>query len=246
MDNMRLYDKWASPPDNALRSIRGGRLKGKTDINPMWRIEALTKEFGPAGVGWGTTGERYETYVNPVTNEVAIFCHLYLWYIDPDTGKKSEPVYGIGGNMLVSSELGYDESGNRCKVLYTNDEAYKMARTDAISVACKELGVAANVYWDKRDGSKYKDYKQAETTPPTGVTPIPEQPSNVAVVTKTFLPAVAITNMIHELGITMQEFSGKRDYLVSKGLLRDIASKDMTEDDVKQMKEVFERVYSET
>ena len=33
-------------------------------------------------------------------------------------------------------------------VSYThlNDEAYKMALTDAISVACKQLGVGADVY----------------------------------------------------------------------------------------------------
>ncbi|WP_254555280.1 hypothetical protein, partial [Salmonella enterica] len=29
-----------------------GRLKGMTDINPMWRIKALTEQFGPCGIGW--------------------------------------------------------------------------------------------------------------------------------------------------------------------------------------------------
>ena len=33
--------------------------------------------------------------------------------------------------------------------LYTNDECFKMALTDAISVACKSLGVGADVYFEK-------------------------------------------------------------------------------------------------
>ena len=38
--------------------------------------------------------------------------------------------------------------------MYTSDECFKMALTDAISVACKALGVGADVYWDK-DKTKY-------------------------------------------------------------------------------------------
>ena len=38
--------------------------------------------------------------------------------------------------------------------LYTSDECFKMALTDAISVACKALGFAADIYWEA-DASKY-------------------------------------------------------------------------------------------
>ena len=37
-----------------------------------------------------------------------------------------------------------------------NDEALKMATTDALSVAMKQLGVAADVYMNNMDGSKYQ------------------------------------------------------------------------------------------
>ena len=37
-----------------------------------------------------------------------------------------------------------------------NDECFKMALTDAISVSCKALGVGADVYWNK-DRTKYDD-----------------------------------------------------------------------------------------
>ena len=49
------------------------------------------------------------------------------------------------GSRLVSKE----NSG-----LYTDDECYKKAYTDAISVACKSLGIGADVYWEK-DSTKY-------------------------------------------------------------------------------------------
>lgn len=47
--------------------------------------------------------------------------------------------------MLVAAET---------KGLYTNDEAFKMAYTDAVSVACKQLGIGADVYWSRGE-TKY-------------------------------------------------------------------------------------------
>ena len=46
------YEKMASPPSDALKKIDYGALKGKSDINPQWRYEALTQEFGLCGQGW--------------------------------------------------------------------------------------------------------------------------------------------------------------------------------------------------
>jgi hypothetical protein len=36
----------------AKKEIGGGRLRGMTDINPMWRIKTLTEHFGVCGFGW--------------------------------------------------------------------------------------------------------------------------------------------------------------------------------------------------
>ena len=44
---------------------------------------------------------------------------------------------------------------NKKNGLYTSDEVVKMAYTDAISVACKQLGFGADIYWNKTD-SKYQ------------------------------------------------------------------------------------------
>ena len=50
MDNMTLYQLLRKVPDEAKKPIQAGRLKGMTDINPMWRIKKLTETFGPCGI----------------------------------------------------------------------------------------------------------------------------------------------------------------------------------------------------
>jgi hypothetical protein len=50
--NMEIYDTVRRPPPSALKTITDGRMKGKSDINPQWRIETLTRVFGPCGRGW--------------------------------------------------------------------------------------------------------------------------------------------------------------------------------------------------
>ena len=157
MDNLELYNTLRSVPDNAKRPIMAGRLKGKTDINPMWRIKALTERFGPCGQGWGYIIDRLWTE-GGANGERTANAQISLWYRLPD-GSKSEPVPGIGGNMLVAKE----KNG-----LYTSDECYKMALTDAISVSAKALGVGADVYWDA-DRTKYTAVSQPQQQNQTNV-----------------------------------------------------------------------------
>ena len=52
MDNMVYYNQLCDTPKEARKTIEAGNLKGKTDINPMWRIKRLTEVFGPQGEGW--------------------------------------------------------------------------------------------------------------------------------------------------------------------------------------------------
>lgn len=163
MGNLDIYNALRTPPDGAKKEIRGGRLKGMTDINPMWRIKALTEQFGPCGIGWKY--EITQKEIAPGANdEMAAFVDINL-YIKAN-GAWSDPIPGTGGAAFVSRE----KSG-----LYTSDECFKMALTDAISVACKALGAAADVYWDK-DRTKYDkpevEDKPGIRTPPDGDTPV--------------------------------------------------------------------------
>jgi hypothetical protein len=154
MNNLELYDKFRKVPETAKKNISGGRLKGMTDINPMWRIKTLTEEFGICGFGWyyEITDKWIETSM--AKDEITANVKINL-YVKRDN-EWSKPIVGIGGSMLVANE----RNG-----LYVNDECYKMALTDAISVACKSLGIGADVYWNK-DNTKYNDYKKDQEVAP--------------------------------------------------------------------------------
>ena len=142
MNKLELYDKIKSVPKEAQKEILGGRLKGKTDINPMWRIKTLTEQFGIAGFGWKTEIKR-QWLEKTENGETAAFVEIDLFI--KHNGEWSDAIVGIGGSMFVENQ----KAG-----LYTNDECFKMAYTDAISVACKAIGMGAEIYWDK-DKTKY-------------------------------------------------------------------------------------------
>ena len=135
MDNLELYKKIEDVPAEAKKSITGGRLRGMTDIKPMWRIEKLTELFGPCGIGWKAPITKKEIIEGADGEKIAIvdIDLYYKW-----DGEWSEPVQGTGGSSFIAKEKnGY----------YTSDECFKMAYTDALSVACKSLGMGAKVYW---------------------------------------------------------------------------------------------------
>lgn len=148
METMRIYEALKTPPATALKEIKGGRLKGMTDINPMWRIKALTEQFGPCGIGWYYNIVEKWIEQGAEGNATAnVIIELFVKYAE----EWSKPIIGIGGSSFVSAE----RNG-----FYTSDECFKMALTDAISVSCKSLGMAADVYWDK-DRTKYDQQSEA-------------------------------------------------------------------------------------
>ena len=146
MTNMEVWNAVKQPPSTALRTIQAGRLKGKTDINPQWRYQAMTEQFGMASRGWGYEIKRL--WAEPANDgQIFAFAEIELW-----TGEKTNTIPGIGGSMLITKER---------EGLHASDEGYKMAVTDALSVAMKMLGIAADVYAGLWDGSKYTDQPKA-------------------------------------------------------------------------------------
>lgn len=143
--NMIFYDYGRNVPEVAMKPINAGRLKGMSDINPMWRIKTLTEMFGPCGIGWWYEIIDKRLEHDPITKQTAAFVDIKLYYTDPENGKESHGIPGTGGASFVAKE----RNGP-----YMSDECFKMALTDAISVAAKALGVAADVYFAK-DRTKY-------------------------------------------------------------------------------------------
>jgi hypothetical protein len=151
MDNMELFRQFEKTADEAKKPIEAGRLKGFTDINPMWRFKRLTEVFGPVGIGWKFVITDKQI-VPGADGVVSAFVDILLFF--KYNGEWSEGIPGTGGSSFVAKE----KSG-----LYTSDECFKMALSDAIGTACKALGMSADIYFSK-DRSKY-------TAPPEATQP---------------------------------------------------------------------------
>ena len=146
-DNLEILELGWDVPEEAKKPISGGRLNGKTDISPMWRIKRLTEMFGPCGIGWWYV-IKDQRLLEGADKEVKAFVDIDLYYRWGE--QVSQPIPGVGGNTFV-------EKGK-----YTSDECFKMALTDAISVAAKAIGVGGSVY----SGGERTKYSGRETPPP--------------------------------------------------------------------------------
>lgn len=234
--NMRIYEAVRFVPEQAKKKITGGRLAGMTDINSMWRIKVLTEQFGPCGEGWYISDVKYWQDRLDNNGSVALFCSILLHV--KIYGEWSQPIYGIGGNTLVAAE----KSGLRI-----DDEAYKKAYTDAISVACKALGIGADVYFEK-DVTKYSEYegeseqqdqkkaqqqakqqqpaKQQQTEQQPNKTQPPKQPTEVQ-----FDYRAALTQYKQARNLTSEQFADLRNACIISGAVPDMRSADMEQRD---------------
>ena len=163
MTNTEYYDKLKKVPQTALKTIQAGRLKGKSDINPQWKYEKMTEVFGPCGIGWKYVPVS-EKQVACADGQILLFTEIALYIKDGD--KWSEAIPGFGGDFIVKKESGG---------LYYNDEAYKMANTDALGNAMKMIGVAADVFRGLANDSKYG--REPQQSKPTESKPIENEPA---------------------------------------------------------------------
>lgn len=161
MSNLDLWEKYRSVPNNALKDFDNGNFKG-TDINTMWRMKCLTEEYGVCGIGWYYDIIRTWNVNIPIEQggDILTFAEIKL-YIKQDN-EWSKGITGVGGNKMLS----YIKSRESFKA---SDEAIKMAVTDAIGNACRNLGFGADVYW-ANDKTKYTE-NTIEKTPQTSTKP---------------------------------------------------------------------------
>ena len=138
MKNLEKWNQLARVPVSHLKTIQFGALKGKSDINPQWRYKAMTEVYGECGKGWNHRLADVQI-VDGANGEVLIFVEVKVWAGDKE-------FTGVGGDKVVTK----DKNGLR-----SNDEAMKMAYTDALGTALKYVGVASEIYEGNFDGSKY-------------------------------------------------------------------------------------------
>lgn len=196
-ENLKIYNKIKEVPDNAKKKINGGRLKGMTDIKPMWRIEKLTELFGPCGFGWKAPIKNKEIIEGANGEKIAIVdIDLYVKIGD----KWSEAIEGTGGSSFISKEKnGY----------YTSDECFKMAYTDALSVACKSLGMGADVYWGD---SKYDKPDKPVTPKNTNKVTETEAKAAYALMIKKGSTDV-VKDLQHNYGVSNTKDLDKKQYI---------------------------------
>ena len=142
MENLEIYNKLKSVPQDCLKTIQAGRLKGMSDIKPQWRVLKMTEIFGPCGIGWKYKVTNRLFTEKDSFGQVAVFIDIDLFVKIGESW--SDAIPGCGGSTFIANE----KNG-----LYMSDEAVKMATTDALSVAMKMLGVGADVYMGH--GGKY-------------------------------------------------------------------------------------------
>lgn len=233
MDNMKLYEAARVVPQEALKTIQAGRLKGMSDINPMFRIKRLTEMFGPCGVGWWYEITRKEITFDEITNQKCAFVDINLYYTDPETGHDSHAIPGTGGASFVATE----RNGP-----YMSDECYKMALTDAISVAAKALGVAADVYY-MNDRFKYtKDTLETEQPPADGLQPGERMNLPPA---GSWNPKNAIGLFCKRVGLKLADFANLRAALIAGGIVKDIPSGELSPVDFDVLCKAMEANYPE-
>jgi hypothetical protein len=205
------YENLSSPPADAVKQIKGGKLKGFSDINPQWRYEALTNEFGLCGVGWKFEIANTFTEPVPATQEMMIFVQVNLYVKEGD--QWSDPIPGFGGDFLIVK----DKNG-----IHGNDEGYKMAITDALGSAAKVIGVAADIYRGRME-SKYS----RPAAPPAPKPQAPKAPRKVDSLR-------AIAAAAKEIGVTNDDIKEvmKRHY--NKG-----ASNELTDAEAAEMEQNF-------
>lgn len=134
------YTAVSKVPQSALKMIEFGKLKGKFDINPQWRWEILTETYGMCGIGWKFKIVDITHVPVEATGETMLYVKVNLFIKNGD--EWSEPIIGYGGDFLIEK----DKNG-----IHGNDEAFKMAVTDALGTAAKMIGVGADVYRGLQD-----------------------------------------------------------------------------------------------
>jgi len=152
------YNAVKTVPQSALKIIDFGKLKGKYDISPQWRWEILTEVYGICGVGWYFDIVDTKEVLVEATGETMLYVKVNLYIKDGD--EWSKPIPGYGGDFLIYK----DKNG-----YHGNDEAFKMAVTDALGTAAKMIGVGADVYRGLQDtkinAAAEKEKKEKEFDP---------------------------------------------------------------------------------
>lgn len=148
---MALWDNVSKTDIDHTKEVSFGRKF--TAIDAHSQIMEATRQFGPAGEGWG-----YDNLYGQISlpdQRVIAWCDVKFWWRDTNTWEGHQynsdkkyfgPVRGAA--MLVS----IDTKG---KAKNPDTDAYKKASTDGLTKLLSHLGFNADVFLGQFDDNKY-------------------------------------------------------------------------------------------
>ena len=150
--NMELWNNVSKTDPSHTKKVTFGRAI--TAIDPYRQIEAATKQFGPAGQGWGWDVKRVE-YTS--TNQVAIL--VSMWIVDNDINEPHQRDRRI--EQWGQSALFIDNAEKK-----KDEDCFKKATTDGITKCLSYMGFNADIFLGKFDDNKYVNQMKEEFAKP--------------------------------------------------------------------------------
>ena len=140
-DNMDIWNAVEKTDPKHTKAVN--QRGGFTAIGANYQIMNATKQFGPIGIGWGYTVEKFERM------DSMVIAHVTFWH-----GNRAN----VFGPILGCAEM----FGKKA-----DSDAPKKAMTDAITKALSQLGFNADVFLGKFDDNKYvaevgAEFREAE------------------------------------------------------------------------------------
>ena len=137
---LALWNTVSKTDPKVTKKVKFGREF--TAIDPYSQIHEATKQFGPAGTGWGWTVQRIEY---TTTNEVAILVRLWHGVVDCFIEQ-----WGQAGLYIDNKDTKKD------------GDCFKKATTDGLTKCLSYLGFNADVFMGKFDDNKYVQQMASE------------------------------------------------------------------------------------
>lgn len=148
MENLEIWDQVEKTDPSATKNFnRGGGFKG-TATNPTYLARKATSLFGPYGIGWGMDLLSSEFVQGHIFDEMGNreVVHVELWRLWYKTGDEKGEVSHYGQTTFV----GKNKYGP-----FTDEEAPKKTKTDAMTKCLALLGFSADIHSGKYDDVKY-------------------------------------------------------------------------------------------
>lgn len=148
---MEIWDSLSLTPPEYTTAVPGAA--GLTGVKPQYTAMALTRQFGPAGIGWGIEVVKEEVTIVPgAAPETAQHSLLLkLWYITADD--KGNPVRG------EVYDYGCTPVFTFAKGSYTpTKDLQKCSFSDGINRVARLIGCNAAIFLGENDPQAAADY----------------------------------------------------------------------------------------